>query len=106
MSDCENAHLMQIDLPQLSIPEDLEHSSTSDYDSNSATTPSLASPPESPSGPSTPTTQVSQLGGGISAFGFSDSDESPSTPISTPKSRKSAILNGSLANIVASFVPI
>ena len=82
MSDCENAHFREIDLPQLYIPEDLEHLATSDSESGTATTPSLASPP------TTHGTPMSQLGGAISSFGFSNYDESPPSPSTTPKSRK------------------
>ena len=88
MSDSENAHFRQIDLPQVSSPEDLELFSSSESESDAATIQTVARPPESPTAPSTPSTPVTELGGGFSSFGFSDSEKSPSTPVSTPKSRK------------------
>ena len=101
MSDSENAHFRQIDLPQVSIPEDLELFSSSESESDAATIQTIASPPESPTAPSTPT-PVTELGGGFSSFGFSDSEESPSTP----KSRKNIFRNASQASLVDSFAPL
>ena len=83
MSDSENAHFQQEDLPELRIPDDMEQFVSSDSDNETIAT--SLSPPGTPQSPTTP---VSKLGSGVRAFGFSDSDESPSTPETTPKTRK------------------
>ena len=83
MSDSENAHFQQKDLPELRIPEELELFASSDSDTET-TTASVSTTTT----PQVPTTPVSKLGSGVLAFGFSDSDESPSIPDTTPKTRK------------------
>ena len=81
MAGAENSQFREIDLPELVIPEELVHLSSSDSELDTEF-------PSAPSTPRTPGTPVSQLGAGFSAFDFSDTDESPSSPASTPKMRK------------------
>ena len=73
MAGAENAQYREKDLPQLIIPEELSHLSSSDSELETEY-------PTTPSTPQTPGTPVTQLGAGFSAFDFSETDESPSSP--------------------------
>ena len=87
MAGAENSQYHEIDLPELVIPEELVHMNSSDSE---LVTEFLSAPstPRTPGTPQTPGTPVSLLGAGFSAFDFSDTDESPSSPVTTPKMRK------------------
>ena len=80
MSDTENAHFRYKNLPLLILPGDLELSSSSEE--------VLDSGPSTPSTPPTPSTPVSQLGASIGAFDFTVSDETPTSPLTTPKPKR------------------
>ena len=80
MSDTENAHFREKNLPLLILPGDLELSSSSEE--------VLDSGPSTPSTPPTPSTPVSQLGGSIGSFDFTESDETPTSPLTTPKRKR------------------
>ena len=81
MAGAKNSQFREIDLPELVIPEELVHLSSSDSEHDTEF-------PNVPSNPQTPGTPVFLLGAGFSAFDFSDTDESPSSPTTTPKIRK------------------
>ena len=82
MSDSENAQFRNLDLPEELIPGELGISSSSVSESDSDSVPSTQNPLLLPSMP------VNQPGASASSFGFSESEETPSFPVSNPKPKR------------------
>ena len=82
MTDSENAQFRNLNAPEVLIPRDLGISSSSVSESDSDSVPLTHKTLLLPSMP------VSQRGASASSFGFSESEEIASIPVSTPKPKR------------------